>query len=312
MNSHPKYHEFSLADDSLAHTFYRDDDNLVPTNALLVISLALPIIQIISIFGFSSCCMSRKLWNIHCALLAFLASHSFQTAVVSILKIVTGAPRPDLIQRCVPSSFDLPPFGSLSNVAICTNAVIREIDEGFKSFPSGHASTSFTSATFSFFVFASRHRIFDNRGVAFKIFVSILPFFFSTFITATRYSDNRHFFIDLIAGVLIGIFASCVGYHFYFPYFKDVKNGGKAFPPRRIGAEKKYKGVGGFWKLPEDDLYEYDDRASTINDESSSGSSTDSPLPPKSKHSNYAYNKSRPHTSTTMYTVKLKPDKSEV
>lgn len=254
--------------------------------------------------------MARKFWNIHCALLAFLASHSFQTVLVSILKIIAGAPRPDLIQRCIPSSFDLPPFGSLSNVGICSNPVVREIDEGFKSFPSGHASTSFTSATFSFFVFASRHRIFDNRAVSFKILVSIMPFFFSTFITASRYSDNRHFLVDLIAGVLIGMLAAYIGYHFYFPSFKNVQNGGKAYPPRRIGVEKRYKGVGGFWKLPDDDSYEYDDRASTIDEDCTTDCSY-SPPPPKSKHSNNRYGKSRPHTSTTMYTVKLKPDKSE-
>lgn len=282
----------------------------MPTPALLGISLALPVIQIISIFGFSSNSTIRKLWNVHCALLAFLAAQSFQTAIVSILKIVVGAPRPDLIQRCAPRSFELPPFGSLSNVSICGNPDVDEINQGFKSFPSGHAATAFTSATFSFLVFASRHRIFDNRGVAFKIIVSIIPFFFSTFITATRYSDNRHFFIDLFVGVIIGIGSAYVAYHFYFPHFKDVKNGGKAFPPRRIGAEKKYKGVGGFWKLPEDGEYEYDDRASSIDDDSSNNSE-ESPLPPKSRRSNFA-TKSRPQTSTTMYTVKLKPERQDV
>jgi len=261
--------------------------------------------------------MVRKLWNIHCALLAFLAAHSFQVVIVSILKVITGAPRPDLIQRCIPRSFDIPPFGSLSNVAICSNFNIREIDEGFKSFPSGHASTSFTSATICFFIFASRHRIFDDRGVAFKILVSILPFMFALFITATRFSDNRHFFIDLIAGSFIGIGAAYVGYHFYFPSFKNVKNGGKAFPPRRIGAEKKYKGVGGFWKLPEDDDYDYNDRASTIDEDdniSNESSAADSPSAGKSRNSQYNHssNSKRPHTSTTMYTVKLKPDLHEV
>lgn len=285
---------------------------MVPTVALLGMSLALPIIQIISIFGLSSNSTIRKVWNVHCALLAFLAAHCFQTAIVSVLKIVVGAPRPDLIQRCQPRSFELPPFGSLSNVSICGNPDVSEINQGFKSFPSGHAATSFTSATFSFLVFASRHRIFDNRGVAFKIVVSIVPFFFSTFITASRYSDNRHFFVDLFVGVIIGVGSAYIGYHFYFPYFKDVKNGGKAFPPRRIGAEKKYKGVGGFWKLPEDDEYDYDDRASSIGDDSTSESEDPSPLPPKSRRSNLTTSKSRPQTSTTMYTVKLKPERQDV
>lgn len=267
--SPPRYHEFALDDNNYSYTFYNDQLVFFANKILLLISLLIPIIYIIVQFSIpKKTSIIRKLWNIHCALLAFLASHTFQVIIVSILKNILGLPRPDMLKRCMPRSFSLAPIGSLSNVSICGNIDIAMINDGFRSFPSGHASTSFCSSTFTFFIFATRNSIFEKRYPSYKIVLGLLPFIISLFVSATRFSDNRHFLIDLFFGAKIGILSSFIGYHLYFPWYKSCGcNQGNAYPPRRVSILKsdKFK----FWKLPDDDEYDYDSDAIEIDDDSS-------------------------------------------
>ncbi|CCH41848.1 putative lipid phosphate phosphatase [Wickerhamomyces ciferrii] len=309
LDTAPRYTEFSLADDKISFTFYREQDNLVGRLLLMVVSIAVPIAQVILMFGFARKSSARKIWNIHSALLSLLAIHTYQAVIVSILKNVVGSPRPDLLQRCLPTNYALPPYGHLSNVGICGNRNIGDINDGFRSFPSGHASTSFASALFSFFITSSRIKVFDERGNSFKTISAYLPFFISTFMTATRISDNRHSFVDIFIGSLIGLGSGYLGYHMYFPDFRNLSLAGMALPPRRIGNRGK-NGQHSFWKVPEDNDYDYDSRASDIEFNGSSLSlSTDSsgsPSPPKSRHSIASHHpsRSRPQTSINRQSVR--------
>src|ERR1700712_5541577 len=74
------------------------------------------------------------------------------------MKNLFGKPRPDMLSRCIP---DMSPesirthtvgggYGSIFNpewvlvsAAICTNTDTALVDDGFRSFPSGHASSKF-------------------------------------------------------------------------------------------------------------------------------------------------------------------------
>jgi membrane-associated phospholipid phosphatase len=60
------------------------------------------------------------------------------------LKNAIGKPRPDLIDRCkpLPGSADPLPFG-LSNSSICTQTSDAILKDGFRSFPSGHSSSTY-------------------------------------------------------------------------------------------------------------------------------------------------------------------------
>lgn len=52
-----------------------------------------------------------------------------------------GRPRPDMLNRCLPypGSHDRAVYG-LSTVDICTQTNMIRLNDGFKSFPSGHSS----------------------------------------------------------------------------------------------------------------------------------------------------------------------------
>lgn len=69
------------------------------------------------------------------------------------MKNLYGKPRPDLLDRCSPDIDNAAkyvvggfsgenPFGRLYSADICTETDSHKLDDGFRSYPSGHASTS--------------------------------------------------------------------------------------------------------------------------------------------------------------------------
>ena len=70
-----------------------------------------------------------------------LLSLTLTGVVAQAMKITVGRPRPDLIARCLPKpgSENGPVFG-LVTAEICTQTDIFILKDGFRSFPSGHAS----------------------------------------------------------------------------------------------------------------------------------------------------------------------------
>lgn len=262
----PRYHEFSILDITIANTFIPDNETLVPNNLLVLISVVFPVLQIFFLYSFTNGPWTRKLWNMHTACLCFLASQSINSIVVSLLKLTVGAKRPDLLARCAPE-LELPPLGTLLDVSVCMNPDFSTINDGFKSFPSGHASTSFASAVFQFLLLASVLGIFDNRAVGPKVFLALLPVFIATFITATRYSDNRHFIMDLVSGAIVGVCSTLFSYQLYFPLSTGfLLNRGNAYPPRRFNGGFINNELGGFWRFQDDEEYNYDSRSQSLSE----------------------------------------------
>jgi diacylglycerol diphosphate phosphatase / phosphatidate phosphatase len=62
-------------------------------------------------------------------------------AITNILKIFTGRPRPDLIDRCAPQAgAQNPPIFGLVDASICTQTDQNIMKDGWRSFASGHSS----------------------------------------------------------------------------------------------------------------------------------------------------------------------------
>ena len=90
----------------------------------------------------------------------------------------------DLIARCQPAPGSEDPLWGLSTVDICTQTVSYILEDGWKSFPSGHSSSmsntfllvvnhssdeyevSFAGLGFLAFYLAGKLHLFDNRGHA--------------------------------------------------------------------------------------------------------------------------------------------------
>ncbi|KKF92965.1 Diacylglycerol pyrophosphate phosphatase 1 [Ceratocystis platani] len=101
----------------------------------------------------------RKLWEMHIGFLGMALSLFLGWFVTNGLKNLEGRPRPDLLARCQPDLKNVAKYyvggyrlpntsnstylpGHLVSADICTNKDHEVLDDGFRSFPSGHASSA--------------------------------------------------------------------------------------------------------------------------------------------------------------------------
>ncbi|KAI8342449.1 hypothetical protein BC941DRAFT_412798 [Chlamydoabsidia padenii] len=87
-------------------------------------------------------------------------------------------------------------------------------NDGFKSFPSGHASYSFSGWVYLSLFFAKHIHLFNQKeGVrTIKSIVFWTPLVGAVFMCATRFVENRHHFTDLLIGGIIGATCGVFGY----------------------------------------------------------------------------------------------------
>ena len=235
--------EFSLTDTSIQHTYAVHER--VPMWALILICLV-PLafyatigLKLMRSFWVSS---STK-WNewklkflqlqdFHAAFLGNVLSLALTSTTTTIIKVMVGRPRPgkryrfrhgeiwlslstlcdvDLIDRCQPMSgiTNQIPYGLVTSV-ICTSTDTYRLREGFRSFPSGHASCASESSGlgakllnlpkkvawsglgfFALFLAGKLH-LFDRRGHTVKAWIVLIPVLGASTITVTRTMDYRH------------------------------------------------------------------------------------------------------------------------
>ncbi|OXV06408.1 hypothetical protein Egran_05824 [Elaphomyces granulatus] len=178
-----------------------------------------------------------RLWELNCGILGLLLSQSLAFIITQVLKNATGKPRPDLIDRCQPeaSSEALKPF-SLSNSSICTgdHAILKD---GFRSWPSGHSSSSFAGLFYLSLFLCGKMHVLDNRGEVWKTIIVMIPCLAAALIAVSRIMDARHHPFDVISGSLLGVFMAWTSYRQYFPPISEPWRKGRAYPIRSWGAE---------------------------------------------------------------------------
>ncbi|KAI9510247.1 phosphatidic acid phosphatase type 2/haloperoxidase [Russula earlei] len=207
--------EFSVSDSSYGLTLFPSYaiHERVPDALLYAIAFLAPLL-LMWLINFATI---RVWWDSHNSALGLVLSLSLAGAFTQAIKVTVGRPRPDLLDRCNPDSGVVdPPYG-LSSVAICHQSDRHIINDGFRSFPSGHSSLSFAGLTFLSLYIAGKLHLFDTRGHAPKAWIAGLPLFGAALIAVTRTMDNRHHWHDVIAGSFLGIVTAYFAYRQYFP-----------------------------------------------------------------------------------------------
>jgi len=159
----PNKRPFSLNDPNISFPYAEHET--VPTWLLVIIIGAAPaaiiaVVCLIFVPGATvpkntpaSLVWKRKLWELHVGWLGLLLSVASAFFFTSGMKNLYGKPRPDLLDRCNPDIDNAAkyvvggfagenPLGRLYSAAICTETDSHKLDDGFRSYPSGHASTS--------------------------------------------------------------------------------------------------------------------------------------------------------------------------
>jgi len=136
---------FSL-DDRTLH-FPHAEIERVPVPMLLVYSIALPTLLILlSTFANPHKTREQKLHQLHVSLLGLAISLMLTTFITDTVKNGYGRPRPDLIARCKPKEGT--PDHELVGIEVCTERDHHTLYDGFRSFPSGHSSFSWSGLGF--------------------------------------------------------------------------------------------------------------------------------------------------------------------
>lgn len=98
----------------------------------------------------------RKLWELHTGLLGLALSVVAAWFITNGMKNLFGKPRPDLLSRCQPDLANLSDYiiggvkglktattaGQLVSPKICKNPDKYQLEDGFRSYPSGHSSSA--------------------------------------------------------------------------------------------------------------------------------------------------------------------------
>jgi len=97
-----------------------------------------------------------------------------------------GRPRPDFLNRCFPD-------GNIVLNAHCSgNSYL--VNDGRKSFPSGHSSVAFASFGFLAFYLAAKLKVFATEGKAStgKLLAFLCPLMFALCVAISRTCDYHH------------------------------------------------------------------------------------------------------------------------
>ncbi|EOR03532.1 hypothetical protein J056_002989 [Wallemia ichthyophaga EXF-994] len=215
-NVHGYWREFDLNDASIRHS--HTEDERVPLWLLGILIGLVPIVAKILL----STQWYRSYTDLHHALLGFLLTAGLTLSTTTAVKVLVGRPRPDLIARCQPRSGASNADVGLATADVCTQTDFELLQDGFRSFPSGHSSTSFALLGYLSFYLAGKMQVFDTKGHTVKSWICWAPWIGAVLIAVSRTMDYRHHATDIIAGGVIGTFFAYVCYRQYYPHLGNA------------------------------------------------------------------------------------------
>ncbi|KAI0201612.1 phosphatidic acid phosphatase type 2/haloperoxidase [Astrocystis sublimbata] len=135
--------------------------------------------------------------------------------LTDIVKNAVGRPRPDLIDRCKPAPGT--PIDTLVTWEVCTEDDHHTLHDGWRSFPSGHSSFSFSGLGYLAFFLAGQLRIFRDKKDLGRALVCLIPLVGAAMIAISRCEDYRHDVYDVTVGSLLGAFVAFWSYRRHWP-----------------------------------------------------------------------------------------------
>ncbi|PMD15788.1 acid phosphatase/Vanadium-dependent haloperoxidase [Hyaloscypha hepaticicola] len=157
----------------------------------------------------------------HVTILGLLISIFLTTFITDVVKNAVGRPRPDLISRCKPAPTT--PQNVLVDISVCTETDPHTLQDGWRSFPSGHSSFAFSGLGFLALFFAGQMHVFRPRTDLMKALLAVSPLLGAAMIAISRCEDYRHDVYDVTCGSILGITIAYFSYRRYYPRLHSSK-----------------------------------------------------------------------------------------
>ncbi|KPI39903.1 Diacylglycerol pyrophosphate phosphatase 1 [Cyphellophora attinorum] len=151
----------------------------------------------------------------HVTILGFLISLSFSGFLTHVFKNAIGRARPDLLARCVIKKGT--PADVLVTISVCEQTDQYKLNDGWRSFPSGHSSFAWAGLGYlSLFLAGQLHTLRPRTDLA-RVLVTVCPLLGAFLVAASRTADYRHDVYDVTAGSILGFIVALFGYRRYYP-----------------------------------------------------------------------------------------------
>ncbi|OTB14648.1 hypothetical protein K445DRAFT_134380 [Daldinia sp. EC12] len=151
----------------------------------------------------------------HSAILGLAIALILSSFLTDIVKNTVGRPRPDLIARCKPAPGTKP--NVLVTIDVCTETDHHTLHDGWRSFPSGHSSFSFSGLGYLACFLAGQLRIFRDRKDLGRSLICLAPLVGAAMIAISRCQDYRHDVYDVCVGSALGLTVGIFSYRRYWP-----------------------------------------------------------------------------------------------
>ncbi|KAL1625930.1 hypothetical protein SLS56_007076 [Neofusicoccum ribis] len=189
----------------------------------------------------------------HVTILGFFISLILTSFITDVVKNAVGRPRPDLIARCKPvsnahtSADDLgsrqpsrremgngadfklapqekgTPAHRLVTFEICTETDHHTLHDGWRSFPSGHSSFSFSGLGYLSLFIAGQCHVFRPRTDLGRVLLALAPLLAAVLIAISRCEDYRHDVYDVTVGSTLGMAVAWFTYRRYYPTLRSKR-----------------------------------------------------------------------------------------
>ncbi|KAJ5753352.1 uncharacterized protein N7511_007505 [Penicillium nucicola] len=152
--------------------------------------------------------------------LGLLVALMLTSLLTDIIKNAVGRPRPDLLSRCKPSRGT--PNNALVAWTVCTEPNQHILQEGWRSFPSGHSSFSFAGLGFLSLFLCGQMHVFRPRTDLGRCLLAFVPLLCALMVAISRLDDYRHDVYDVTCGGLLGMLIAWFSYRRYYPPLRSV------------------------------------------------------------------------------------------
>ncbi|KAF1851169.1 NAD(P)-binding protein [Cucurbitaria berberidis CBS 394.84] len=179
----------------------------------------------------------------HVTILGWFISMILTLFITDVIKNAVGRPRPDLIARCKPAPGT--PAHQLVTFEVCTEPNHHVLHDGWRSFPSGHSSFSFSGLGYLALFIAGQCHVYRPRADLARVLLALAPLLGAALIAISRCEDYRHDVYDVSVGSVLGM---AVAHYTYRRYYPALRNKGCATPYPNPADETK-----GFGKVKDEE-----------------------------------------------------------